>query len=211
MRNIRKGKEPASLTEYRCKAYSYFDGYQEKDDLRESLVREQRGLCCYCMSRIFPQRDSMRIEHWHSQSKFPQEELDYANLLGACPGHEGERENLRHCDTRKGEGNLSRNPANPLHDVERWITYLGDGTISSIDSGFDRELNDVLNLNVSFLKNNRKQTLDAFTRSLGKGTYTRQGLERLLKKWNGELDTKDLEPFCQVIVYWLRKRLARGQ
>jgi len=151
----------------------------------------------------------MKIEHWHSRSGFPQEELDYENLLGACLGNKGKQRTEEHCDTKKGERNLSRNPANPSHDVERWITYLGDGTISSSDPAFDRELNDVLNLNLPFLKNNRKQTLDAFTKSLGKRTYSPRNFEYLLKKWNGELDTEDLNLFCQVIVYWLRKKLAR--
>lgn len=52
MRNIRKGSEPASLTRHRCNTNSDYDNYPEKDELRESLVKEQRGICCYCMQRI---------------------------------------------------------------------------------------------------------------------------------------------------------------
>ena len=73
----------------------------------------------------------------------------------------------------------------------------------------DAEVNEVLNLNLPWLMNNRKAILTAFQGRLERGQFSRPSLEKLLRKWNGESDTGDLEPFCQVVVYWLRKRLAR--
>jgi uncharacterized protein (TIGR02646 family) len=91
MRNIHKNPEPTSLTQHRCNTNTDYDNYAEKDDLRESLVNEQRWICCYCMQRIYPNLENMKIEHNKSQSpnKFPEKQLDYGNLLGACLGGTG--------------------------------------------------------------------------------------------------------------------------
>jgi uncharacterized protein (TIGR02646 family) len=212
MREIRKGKEPASLTEYRCAPGADYADYPNKDGLRESLVKEQRGLCCYCLSRIRPELGSTKIEHWHCQSHHSAEQLDYSNLLGACMGNEGQPREQQHCDTRKGDRDLSRNPANQSHRVEEFIRFLGDGTVLSSDPAFDAEINDVLNLNLPFLKNNRKAVFDEFTGQLRKlGNSTPPPWEKWLRKWNGDSDSGDLQPFCQVVVYYLRKKLSRPQ
>jgi hypothetical protein len=81
----------------------------------------------------------------------------------------------------------------------------------SQDAAFNGELNDVLNLNAKFLQNNRKATLEAFKMTLQKrGELSRITLERWVEDWNGESRSGELMPFCQVVVYWLRKRLARA-
>jgi hypothetical protein len=61
MRNIQKTPEPTSLTQHRCNTNTDYDNYAEKNELRESLVNEQRGICCYCMQRIQPDSDKMQI------------------------------------------------------------------------------------------------------------------------------------------------------
>ena len=38
---IKKGKEPDSLTKYKKQKFAYYDGYKEKDDVREMLLKEQ--------------------------------------------------------------------------------------------------------------------------------------------------------------------------
>jgi uncharacterized protein (TIGR02646 family) len=211
MRTIRKGDEPASLTEYRATGGERnYEDYPDKDVLRTYLVAEQRGLCCYCLSRIRAQPGAMKIEHWHAQAGYPAEQLDYSNLLAACRGNEGRSPRDQHCDTRKADRAISRNPANPLHQVEEMLRFGVDGRISSDDPIFDTELNDVLNLNLAFLKNNRKATLTGFTQMLPRrGQLSRSQLDRWLRDWSGDSDAAELRPFCQVVVYWLRKRLSR--
>jgi hypothetical protein len=153
----------------------------------------------------------MKIEHWRCQENYPDKQLDYHNLLGACMGNEGHRADEQHCDTRKGNLDLSKNPANPAHRIEE-LRYLADGTVRSDDPVIEAEIDSVLNLNYKFLKNNRKATLDAFVAQLPKtGTLPRTQLIRWLTEWNGdEPGTAELPPFCAVVVYWLRKRLARA-
>jgi hypothetical protein len=152
----------------------------------------------------------MKIEHWHSQAGYAAEQLNYGNLLGACMGNEGKPGKDQHCDSKKGDRDLSRNPANPAHRVEDLIRFEGDGRIVSQDPAFDAELNEVLNLNLAFLKSNRKATLSALQKALAKGgKLPRAALQKWLAEWNGESGAGELRPFCQVVVYWLRKRLAR--
>jgi uncharacterized protein (TIGR02646 family) len=211
MRTIRKAAEPRSLTEHRLTLGADYDSYRDKEDLRTCLVQEQRGLCCYCMAPIRPERGAMKVEHWHSQKYHEDEQLDYSNLLAACIGNDGRRNSDRHCDTSKGDRDISRNPANPLHHVEDLTHFAGDGRIVSNDPIFDAELSEVLNLNLPFLVNNRKAVLDAFKGGLAKrGNLSRALLEKWLQDWNGESSIGELRPYCQVVVYWLRKRLSRA-
>jgi len=83
MRTIQKGPEPATLTQYRQQPDAVYDNYGNKADLRAALVAEQRGLCCYCQSRIRATPAHMKIEHWQCQADHPARQLDFSNLLGA--------------------------------------------------------------------------------------------------------------------------------
>ena len=85
MRAIAKGPEPRSLAEHRARGETY-NNYRNRDELRNALADEQRGLCCYCMGRIRPSRDAIKIEHWQCQANFPEVQLNYRNLLGTCLG-----------------------------------------------------------------------------------------------------------------------------
>jgi uncharacterized protein (TIGR02646 family) len=205
MRAIHKGREPISLTQHRASSHASFNNYADKDSLRSSLTAEQRGLCCYCLSRI-PGASGMKVEHWHSQANYPDEQLDYDNLLGACLGNEGQPPSRQHCDTRKGDRDLWRNPANPSHRIEDFVRFEGDGRITSDNAEFDLQINEVLNLNEPLLKRNRKATLDAFKEALDKRGNSPATRQRWLRDWNGESSVGELRPFCQVVVYWLRRR-----
>lgn len=214
MRTITKGREPRSLEAYRQSDGATFADLPTgtKDEIRAQLVDEQRGLCCYCQSRIRAEWDRMKIEHWQSQSesKYPQRQLDYANMLGACLGGQrhGEvspRDN-HHCDTAKGDTDLCFSVCDAAHPIERQIKFLGDGLIDSDDNATREALNDVLNLNWSRLAANRKAVLTAFQQRLQDGRFVDPARE--LPKWDGR-EPGDLPEFAQVVVYWLRKRQAR--
>jgi len=209
MRATQKRSEPSSLTQHKRLPHADYDNYHHKDELRFALVAEQKGICCYCMQRIRPNAAHMKIEHWHCQALYPNDQLDYANLLGACRGNEGQPKYQQHCDTHKGNDSLLYNPANPAHRIEDRVRYLGDGRIVSSDSQFDQELNTVLNLNIRTLINNRKATLDAFKQRLQRGRLSQSTLQRMMRNWS-DAEGEGLRPYCGVVIYWLRKRLARG-
>lgn len=213
MRAIAKGAEPASLTAHRKTPHCDYDNYADKPALRHALVTEQRGVCCYCTGRIHNGPLTMKIEHWRCQSRFPDDQLSYRNLLGACLGGDGQPPALQHCDTHKGDRDLRWNPADPAHHIDTRIRYEEDGSIRSDDAAFDAELDDVLNLNLPRLKNNRKGVLDAvlgwWKQEKARGPVPRARFEhehdRCIVR-DGEF-----EPFCQVAVWWLEQRLAKMQ
>jgi uncharacterized protein (TIGR02646 family) len=214
MRQINKGIEPVSLTTHRNKAHANYDNYPDKDDVRQALCWEQRGICCYCMGPIEPLIGKMKIEHFKCQNDFEDEDLIYRNMLGACMGNEGQAEKHQHCDTFKDDKALQFYPPDQLRDIGASIWYKIDGTIGAYNTDLDTEIEKVLNLNTAKLKNNRKAVLDAFLRYINK-TYMgsklpKPTLEKWLAKWNGDSHNDNLQPYCQVIVYWLRKRLNRA-
>lgn len=215
MRAITKGQEPRSLVEHRANTHSDYDNYRDTDGLRTALVREQRGLCCYCMNRIEASSTATKIEHWRCQARYPKLDLTYSNLLAACLGGHGRPEERQHCDTRKRERDLKFNPANPSHRIEQRIRFELDGTIASDDADFDAQLNDVLNLNLPLFKNRRKGVLTAIldwwksekARIMGPVPTEQLARERARRAGDG---AGDLTPFNPVAVWWLDQRLARS-
>ncbi|PZW47191.1 uncharacterized protein (TIGR02646 family) [Pseudomonas sp. URIL14HWK12:I3] len=205
MRTIQKGPEPASLTQHRKQPHADYDNYADKEALRQALVAEQRGLCCYCQSRIHATPEGMKIEHWQCQARHQARQIDFSNLHGACLGGHGQPERNHHCDTRKRNDDLCFSLCDPTHPIERQITFLGDGRIQSDNEAINTDLNKVLNLNSSRFVRNRKAVLDAFKQRLGKGTLN---AAQELKRWDGT-QAGDLPEFAQVMVFWLRKRIAR--
>jgi uncharacterized protein (TIGR02646 family) len=214
LRSIRKGAEPQQLTAYRSKDGGTYANYPDKQALRAALVAEQRGLCCYCMGRIQAEPGRMKIEHWKSQDACslgdPQDALRYWNLLGACLGGEGQPARSQHCDTSKGNLPLRRNPADPLdYPIIAGLRYLGNGAITSDDAQFQDEIDRVLQLNKDSvrLKTNRLSVLNGFVAALGKTGEVRQAqLKQWLREWSGEDTVGELPEYCEVVVYWLRKR-----
>jgi len=213
MRAIAKGPEPPTLTAHRKSPYCSYDNYGDKDGLRHALVAEQRGICCYCMARIHDKHDSMKVEHWRCRDGYQDEQLTYRNLLGACLGGKGQPPRLQHCDTRKGNRDLRWNPADLAHHVETRVSYDPDGTIKSDDAVFDAELNDILNLNLPVLKNNRRNAYDAvlewwkYEKNRIHGPVSRERLEH--ERDRHVASNGMLAPYCRVAVWLLEQKIAR--
>ncbi|WP_309564094.1 retron system putative HNH endonuclease [Geothrix rubra] len=213
MRRIVKGPAPVSLTAHRQTPHCDYDNYDAKDDLRRALVTEQRGLCCYCMGRVYNESTAMKIEHWRCQSRHPSEQLNYRNLLSACLGGEGQPWHLQHCDTRKGDSDLQWNPAEGTHHIETRLRYELDGSIRSNEAVFNDQLDQVLNLNLQFLKNNRKRILDAVLEwwrrekaQIG-GPVPRDRVMQQRDKFIA--GNNEITPYSPVAMWWLEQKLAR--
>jgi hypothetical protein len=103
---------------------------------------------------------------------------------------------------------LSLNPSNPSDFSKMQIIYSDDGTIKSLNSQFDKELNEVLNLNTNLLKNNRKNMIESaqIALSLKKGTRTKAEIKKLIDKYK-----KQHKPFYGAAVYYLEKKLKSAQ
>lgn len=155
----------------------------------------------------------MKIEHWQSQAHHPDEELNYRNLLGACLGGHGQPGHLQHCDSRKGDRALRWNPGLPEHRIETRLRYENDGSVHSDDERFNAELNEVLNLNLPILKNNRAGALRGILewwdseRARLRGPVPRRRIERVRDRHTES--GGHLPPYCHVAVWWLSQKLER--
>jgi len=211
---IRKGTEPQMLQLYRLQhgVAAEYDGAgftpDVKNVIRSQLINEQGFLCAYCMGRIEPDSSSMKIDHWHCQNKYNDEQLDYTNLLGCCYGI-GNKTSDEYCDTSKKKSDIQFNPSNAAHYTRMQIRYKLNGVISSDNPDFDKELNEILNLNYSRLKENRKSVWCSVTKELSKlnGTAKRTKIERLLRMWRSKTGGK-LQEYCGVAIYYLEKKLT---
>jgi uncharacterized protein (TIGR02646 family) len=204
VRMITKCAEPNSLTHHRAKGHSNYDNYTQKDDLRVALVSEQKGLCCYCTGRVRAESTAMKIEHWQCQTSYPQQQLVYGNLLGACLGGEGKSPAEQHCDTKKANRDLKWNPANTAHVIESRLRYLADGTVESTDADFNAQLNGVLGLNIGHLRSNRKAVLDSV---LEWWQSTPNARQKIPQQISSRVDAAECQPFSPVAIWFMKKKL----
>ncbi|MEG1825270.1 MAG: retron system putative HNH endonuclease [Cloacibacillus sp.] len=208
---IKKGKEPASLTQYKKTAGANYDGCG-KDDIKQSLMQEQAGLCAYCMRRLRAPSE-MRIEHYVSQSVSPEKALSYLNMLGVCYG--GERDDGGHgkcrltCDAHRGSRPLAVDPWDEA-SINK-IKYKYDGTIYSEDHDINNDLHHTLNLNSDAgpHKKSREQVLLAFIGQLntkfGKSTsWNKARLEKMRKEI---LDANPKPSYCGILIWFLNKHI----
>jgi uncharacterized protein (TIGR02646 family) len=155
----------------------------------------------------------MKIEHWKPQSKYPELQLDYQNLLGACKGNEGSPAYLQHCDTSKGEQELTISPTNRGKNCEHLVKYRNNGRAYSDDPLIDDELNHILNLNVEHLVRNREEVIEQIkediTRIKGKkASWSIQDVKRKIEEYESKTHGK-YQPYCQVVVSFLKKRFKK--
>lgn len=211
MKKITKSQEPKSLLEHRLQQSADYDNYPQKNELRAYLLAEQGYICCYCMQRI--EDNKMKIEHWRSQSEYPDLQLNYNNLLGACEGNQGSPKHLQHCDTKKGNAVLTVNPLDNVKNCEDLIKYHLNGEIYSDDTVINDDLNKILNLNMQTLKENRKIVLDELVKKLiserAKGDWSASMLNRKIQEWSNKQENGKYKVYCQVAIYYLKKKLSQ--
>ena len=209
MKRIIKGYEPPCLLQYRQINGANYDGYSPKKSLKEALLTEQGYICCYCMRRI--SEDNMEIEHWQPQSKYPELQINYKNLLASCSGNRGSKKDNQHCNPRKGDAEITINPCDSTKNCENYIKYSSTGKIFSDDETINHELNEILNLNHEILVKNRKETLFSVINALNEKFRNKTWSKEAIKKKLEELSSKDAEdkysPYCQHIIWYLSKRL----
>lgn len=223
MRYIRKRECPESLLKYAKYKNAYYDGYQEKDDVREQLLQEQGYLCGYCMRRIKSEKET-KIEHVVTQSslkKNPRAALDYKIMLGVCYGNESNnRENKRSyyqltCDAHRG--NLDLKAVNPFDETcISKIRYEADGRITSDDKNLEEDLNVTLNLNYDgdsvYLKQNRRAVLTACKEKLkrmkAKGQWNKTLLKKILKEYEEPNEQGQLREYSGIAIWYLKKRIG---
>lgn len=196
MKKVYKTKtEPNILKEFRlkhpCQTWTYFHqhrrgGYRQ---VKETIIRDQHGLCAYCETAIARARteeevDDFRVEHFYPKSGTEKSahnyHLDWQNLIGVCHGGSqpgvpeamkrfSSRQIDRSCDVLKGDKNLTKQILNPLTiPMDRlWCFSEFDGTmyvdaLSCPEHLQDRAQNTIeeLNLNAPRLCRMRKEVIE---------------------------------------------------
>lgn len=207
MQRVVKSPEPVGFMTWRQanRSASWADLQDpEKAELRTQLVADQDALCCYCQRRIRDSRDATTIEHFVPRSggaAGAARELDWSNLLAACTHTRGLRPAQQTCDVRKGDRPCSQNP---LALREDHISYDALGRIHV--SGDHIDVDDVLNLNESRLRGNRKAALDGFVLSLQKKGF---GVGVLRREAEALEEARPGTPYRGYLLFWLRKRLRQ--
>lgn len=220
MRVITKGQEPGLLTHYRSKPGAIYDGEnftKVKAAIRKHLLKEQGYLCAYCMKRIMNNEFRTKIEHWQCQTNYPNKQLDYKNMLAVCLGktiisNSPDRPKFKtHCDTLKGKKDIKFNPSNASHHSHMKIYYGVDGKIYSRDTLFQKQIDEILNLNLDRIKNNRKAIIDSIFDYLSryKGSCSTSFVLNKIKKWESINSKGYLSEFCDVSIYFLNKKLKQ--
>lgn len=168
MKYIVKGTEPQELTDFIAAANppDWTPTYRgltriAKKALRESLMKEQRYICCYCERRLT--KNDLHIEHFKPQNDPSVDPLDFSNMLCSC------QENLekgadRHCGNLKGgwfDNILLVSPLN--RSCESKFGFKGDGTIYAMENDPAAETTiEKLGLGINKLNNSRKLAIDPF-------------------------------------------------
>jgi uncharacterized protein (TIGR02646 family) len=211
MRRIHKGSEPKSLAEHRRGGGSYAT-YAKRDDVGEALLKEQGAICCYCMQRISLR--SMRVEHWESQTDHPERTVDYDNLLGACTGGENTLPvDKQHCDVHRKNEPIRIHPAKAPPSCEQLLRYLPNGEVTSDDEEIKRDVHETLNLNTETLVASRKRVTDQLLTALRQeekdGYWAPALLEEYAARWRSRDKTGKHREYCQVVIYYLEKKLKK--
>lgn len=200
---IHKQKEPRELTNFRMKRTKPSASYGNmpsdcKQKVKAHLLWEQGYICAYCMTRI--KEENSNIEHWDPQSSQNGNDLNYANMLATCDKTHLPKEEQT-CNAAKDHSRLEYNPANPSDAARMKIRYdFNDGAIHSNDDKFDRQLENVLRLNIAMLRQNRLSVFKAIKKALSKD---KKSINKLIAKFTPS--TGHNEPYCGIAFYYLNQ------
>lgn len=198
---IKKKSEPHSLTTYKKTINASFDNQPSKvkEDLRKSLLEEQGYICAYCMKRIEESAD-IKIEHYEARNRT--NELSYKNLLVACKGNEGSSKERQTCDTKKGNRVLHIDPQK-IGDIST-IFFTRNGEVKSTNLLFQKDLDEVLNLNDKFgnLISARKSALKALQKKI-----TPMNKNQIEKLYNKLKSAERKIEYVGILLWYLKKKI----
>jgi hypothetical protein len=127
---------------------------------------------------------------------------------------------MQHCDAHKRNAILSINPTDVASGWERALYYEAGATDEhaklynnhSRHPAHEADIHETLNLNVPSLGIARWAAVEAVIDHVGRknpGAWTKAVLEREIKRFEQRDSQGRYAPFCEAILFQLRKRLAR--
>lgn len=211
MRLIVKGKEPKEWNDYRRTPGAE---YEARKCLREALYKEQGGICAYCMRRLDNELNESittnRIEHIKCREKHEDLKLVYTNMVMCCNGLI-ERNKVSHsiCDRKKENNNIQISPLDP-----RFIASLSynptKGLICSTEVEWQKEMDNILNLNDEYLALNRIAAKKAINQLLGPKQWKVSQIRKKIEEYENRNPDGLYKPFCGMIAWYLKKKLKEA-
>lgn len=189
MRRIQKGEEPPSLKAHRESAdyEQTFDEYRGKVEAKEYAGKEQRSLCAFCQKVTGHKKTPVKLAHIVPQAD-PEDgarlQLTWSNIVLSCDGGESTRKpkKLQHCDSLQGNTRLRRE-LDPVQFVNGSLSYDYDGGIyysADPDGPVQKQIDDVLGLNIDAIKRNRQNALDKLKAALNESPDRNQTRQEYL-------------------------------
>jgi uncharacterized protein (TIGR02646 family) len=224
MRYILKNinNEPNTLREYREKTpNATYTGFGDTNQLlKKAIVQEQGLLCCYCMRPI--QASKVSVEHFitqkhhvdspHSKDYHKSQELNFMNMLGSC------NDENRNCSGIRGNIPLSIDPRKT--QIEAQILFRDNGFIAAANDN-ENIVNDLKTLKLGIedkkpppieylefqLVKNRAKVIETVRLQLERKGRSKATLEKEIEKWQKANSEGQLREYCQVAIFYLRKKL----
>jgi hypothetical protein len=124
-------------------------------------------------------------------------------MVICCPGF---IDGTEHCDKSKGNQEITFNIFLP--SLQNSISYLTkDGTIKSSDPQWNSEIENILKLNNSMLKVNRKDALDGVISILEKKKWRKAEISSKLDLWKTKNTKGKHIPYCGIVIWFLEKKV----
>ena len=185
----------------------------DKSIIRKQLIREQHGLCAYCMQRLKDSENTTKtvIEHWMPIDTDASQALNYRNMMACCDGGRSNSSihKVPHCDASKGNRVLTISPYNK-EQIDK-IRYDRNGRIytNPKDEVLEKDINEVLHLNdATDLVLGRMQTYKNFETFI-KGLNKRgKPISAAVRKKEEEISgAEEYVEYVGVWMYFLKRKL----
>ena len=201
-------------------ARSFFDQV-DKSMLRKQLLSEQRGLCAYCMRRIYDDHHTA-IEHFIPVQENGELALDYANMFACCDGgRRGDAPRVLCCDAAKGNHCLMLSPYD--NNQMSLVRYDRNGRVYiwPEDKALQRDIDEILHLNGNVDKSGktiqdtatnlvycRRQIYRVYEELVKSAVKRNKNLHTVLQKKKEQIQNSEIYPeFAGVWLYFLNRKL----
>jgi len=227
MRHIRKHGAPRELIQWKADNQNspqnlvYNGGGFPAEAIRQSLLAEQGHLCAYTLRRLKTATEchkgghstshSCHIEHIWPQSRYPEQDIDYQNMVACYPpssaGIACDYGAQKKADFDPGEGGF----VSPLHPgVESHFAYAEDGTIHAKTSEGDSTIR-ILGLDDPSLEHDRQSVIKGWLHPQSGRTLKAQQARRLMQELQKPDAQQCLQPYCTAIIQVLEKHALREE
>lgn len=227
MRHIRKHGAPRELIQWKADNQNspqnlvYNGGGFPAEAIRQSLLAEQGHLCAYTLRHLKTAAEchkddhstshSCHIEHIWPQSRYPEQDIDYQNMV-ACYPPSGSRIACDYGAQKKADFDPAQGGfVSPLHpSVESHFVYAKDGTIQGTTPEAHSTIQ-ILGLNHPNLVHDRESIIKGWLHPKSDRTRTAQEARRLMQELQKPDAQQCLQPYCTAAIQVLEKHALREE